>query len=81
MLPQFTQNSDGHLSKQFTCPHLAVHIYLAWPGPEPPGRTPGPEPQAPVRPGRLEAGPGYRRLAAAWYFTYILYMRTWRPTS
>ena len=25
-------------------------------------------PRAPVRPGQLGAGPGYRRLAAAWYF-------------
>ena len=29
---------------------------------------PGPEPRAPVRPERLEAGPGSRRLAAAWHF-------------
>ena len=33
---------------------------------------PGPEARVPVRHGRLGAGPGRRRLAAAWYFVYIL---------
>jgi len=35
---------------------------------------PGPEARAPVRPGLLGAGPGRRRLAAAWHFVYILYI-------
>ena len=33
---------------------------------------PGPEPPGPDRGPRLGAGPGCRRLAAAWYFVYIL---------
>ena len=35
---------------------------------------PGPEAWVPVRPRRLGAGPGRPRLAAAWYFVYILYI-------
>ena len=35
---------------------------------------PGLKPRAPVRPGRLGAGPGCRCLGAAWYFVYILYI-------
>ena len=35
---------------------------------------PGPEAPGPDRDLRLGAGPGRRRLAAAWYFVYILYI-------
>jgi len=35
---------------------------------------PGPDARVPVRPGRLGAGPGRRRMAAAWCFVFILYI-------